>query len=433
MSRMSAVFGGESEDMLMRVMSATLASQRLDGSWGSDDYPIMKACFTAQVLDSLHHAGMSLSTGTSTGPNRRTVQEPVRRAIKWLRSNQHSDGSWGEDAWDTCQVLKVMLKAGYREKDPVTSLGLRFLRNTVTAGWPNKDTYWFGPGFMGAALEVFNGIGDNQYAKVVLDSLWECFDESTASLGLPISDSESPRAPAEWHMANALKGLNSFGSVTAYTRQTTRIVERLKQAQTKEGAWSPGHFEITSFCTFEAVAAISLIEGGHSREAKLGAEWLLKQCALPGQNLSTLLMATGAIVRTRMADLSVSLDFVFAHELLDLISTFSGLTGTLSAQREALSRTLTETWAEKKLVEQQKQAALQKIQEMAVTAERLQDDVDRERGEIAALQKTLESYALRLTGNQLAVLGLALTIVTFIIGVIVSIAVSLGSSDINAR
>src|SRR5579863_10492792 len=157
-SRMSAVCGDTSEDELLRIVSTAIASQHPDGSWGSDDYPIMKSCFTAQVLEALHHAGMILVPDPASDPARSTVQTPIRRAIAWLRANQQSDGSWGEDTWDTCQVVKALWKSGYRENDPVIEKGIGFLRQAVDNKWPNKGTYWFGPGFMGAALEVFNAV-----------------------------------------------------------------------------------------------------------------------------------------------------------------------------------------------------------------------------------------------------------------------------------
>ena len=424
-SRLSAVCGDRSESDLMRIVSTALASQHADGSWGSDDYPIMKACFTAQVLEALYHAGMILAPGFLDDPTRAPVQAPIRRAVAWLRANQQDDGSWGEDVWDTCQVLKALWKSGFHEDDTIVATGIRYLRNAVEKNWPNKDTYWFGPGFMGAALEVFNTIGDGHYAKLVLDELETYFDDSIGSFVPPAITPDSVRAPIEWHTANALKGLSSFGSLAPYRQQAARALAWLKQAQSKDGSWCPGHLEITSFCTFEGIMALSIIDGSGSPEAQRGTQWLLSQCASEAKpNLSALLMATAAIVRTRIRQLVISVDFVFLYELLDLLGTYSETTGTLIAQRDNLSRDLVTAQTEAKLTERDRTAATNRVREVESVVDQLQKDLERERSEVASLRNTIQGYALRVTGNQLAVIGVALTILTFIIGTIVTLALA---------
>ena len=424
-SRLSAVCGDRSESDPIRIVSTALASQHPDGTWGSDDYPIMKACFTAQILEALHHAGMILAPGLPGDPARATVQAPVRRAVEWLRANQHDDGSWGEDTWDTCQVLKALWKSGYRQDDPIMAIGIRYLRNVVEQNWPNRDTYWFGPGFMGAALEVFNTTGDGHYSKLVLDELWTYYDEATGSFVPPMATPDSIRAPIEWHTANTLKGLSSFSSVTPYSQQTASALAWLKQAQSKDGSWGHGHFEITSFCTFEAIMALSLIDGPGSPEAQHGTQWFLCQCAPEAKpNLSALLMATAAIVRTRIRQLVVPVDFVFLYEFLDLLGAYAATTGSLVAQRDELSQDLITVQTVAKLAEQDRTSAMCRVQEVETLIDHLQKDLARERNETAALRNTIQGYALRITGNQLAVIGAALTILTFIIGIIVTLALA---------
>lgn len=425
LSRMLAVCGSTSEDDLMSVMTAALGSQHPDGSWGSDDYPIMKACFTAQILDALYHAGMILAPSPSADPGRPTAPSPVRRAVSWLRAHQQSDGSWGEDTWDTCQVLKALWKSGYREDDPIMAAGISNLRAVIDKGWPNKTTFWFGPGFMGGALEVLNAIGDARYAKRVLDELWKYFDEDTGSFLPPTAAVDSPRAPVEWHTANALKGLSSFGSVVPYGERTSAAIRWLKQAQTSDGSWSPGHFEITSFCTFEAIVALSLIDNAHCEEAQRGTQWFLVHCEEHSKpNLSTLLMAAGALVRTRVRQLVASVDFLFLYELADLLQSYSQVAGSFATHCDILSHQLESARSEATLAERDRKSAIEKFGEAKASAVRLQQELNHERTQTATLQSTIQSYALRVTGNQLAVIGVALTLITFAIGIIVALALA---------
>lgn len=425
LSRMLAVCGSSSEDDSMRVVTAALGSQHADGSWGSDDYPIMKACFTAQVLEALYHAGMILAPNPSADLGRPIAPSPVRRAVSWLRAHQQSDGSWGEDIWDTCQVLKALWKSGYREDDPIMAVGISNLRRVIDKGWTNKTTFWFGPGFMGGALEVLNAVGDAHYAKRVLDELWKYFDEETGSFLPPKAAVDSPRAPVEWHTANALKGLSSFGSVVPHDKRISAAIRWLKRAQTPDGSWSPGHFEITSFCTFEAIVALSLIDNPNCEEAQQGTRWFLVHCEEHSKpNLSTLLMAAGAIVRTRVRQLAASVDFLFLYELADLLTSYSQVTGTFTTHCDRLSHQLDSARSEATLAERDRKSSIEHLSEVQALAVRLQERLDHERTQTATLQRTIQSYALRVTGNQLAVIGVALTLITFAIGLIVALALA---------
>jgi hypothetical protein len=78
LSKLSGLFQSDSRDAHVRSIVDLLSTQHAEGSWGSDDYPILKAVFTAQGMQTLHSLGMETREGT-TQPN-----SAYLRAKNWL-------------------------------------------------------------------------------------------------------------------------------------------------------------------------------------------------------------------------------------------------------------------------------------------------------------------------------------------------------------
>ena len=149
---LSSIDGLESDDRDIVIVSRFMALQHHDGAWGSDDYPILKPVFTAQGLMTIGLLGIGEAGGISPA-----VIDPARMAEEWLRGSQRDDGSWGEDAFDTCEVLKALRTVrGISGDDELSRKGLQYLRPLVDADWNGLDSFWSGTGFIGSALEAFN-------------------------------------------------------------------------------------------------------------------------------------------------------------------------------------------------------------------------------------------------------------------------------------
>ena len=54
-SAIMAACGSDDRSLHVAIFGQALESQLADGSWGSDDTPSMKPCFTAQTIDMIWH------------------------------------------------------------------------------------------------------------------------------------------------------------------------------------------------------------------------------------------------------------------------------------------------------------------------------------------------------------------------------------------
>jgi hypothetical protein len=237
-STLLAVCGSQAHVDYIRVVAAALASQHIDGSWGSDDYPRLKPCFTAQAMDMIAHLGMS-DLHSSQRPDYFGFADNIQRAIGWLRRQQRS-GGWGEDAWDTCQVIKALWKWGVRDDDPAVRSALDYVRDQLDSGWPERAVYWYGPCLPAAALEVFDLIDDTDHQQKALDEIWTFYDEATGSSGQSRSPALTLEAPNVWHTAWALIGLQSFGSVSPSPRTSEQGDRMAARSPDAGGLLEPG-------------------------------------------------------------------------------------------------------------------------------------------------------------------------------------------------
>jgi hypothetical protein len=433
---LAAACGPDSQSLHVTIFSLAVESQHPDGSWGSDDYPRMKPCFTAQTIEMISQLeNRQRIEETLIRPAMVAVErsrtllstERVQLAVAWLRLVQREDGGWGEDAWDTCQVLKALALAGLPPGDGSVAAGLSLLRDSVDNDWPDRSSYWFGPGFMGSSLEVFNRFGDSRYAGIALDQLWRYFHEDTGSFHLAIDPANVRHAPPEWHTACAITGLRSFGSVAPSREKSIRAAAWLAHQQADDGCWSSGHANITEYCTSQAVIALASLvntasdHAPHGPEhAARGTEWFVRNCNLPGTALTTKLMAAGAIARTHAGDLVIELPLSFANEVRDLIRQYSIELSSASTEAQ-IARAEAKSREDQMMVVS---AGSENISERLQQAERhvgeLQEKSSESRRVEDELRERLASYALKLTANQIAVFGILITFFSALIGVLVS-------------
>lgn len=320
----------------LRIMADALSCQHPDGSWGSDDTPRQKPCFTAQTITMLYRLGIRYDRTADGRPVMLGPGHTVQIATDWLESVQHEDGSWGEDAWDTAQVLLALHRCGYRIGDPCVNRGLNHLRSNVTDGWPDRKSYWFGPGFLGAAMQVFNRFGDDEFASSACNQIWEFWDDESACFRSP-GETDGQHAPAAWQTACAIIGLHSFGPVPLAPERVDRAYGWLVKTQASDGSWGSGPWETASYCTLQAINALCLNgnNGNHEAAAK-ATEWFTSTYSLDGP-LITRLMTAAAVARTRSEELVTQVSFYWVEEILDLLDQYR-LLGESPGDRVATGR-----------------------------------------------------------------------------------------------
>lgn len=415
----------------LALFSQAIDSQHLDGSWGPDDSPRMKPCFTAQTIQMLWQ--LEIRQRLDEVPISPTVLsiDSVQRGIIWLRSVQREDGTWGEDVWDTCQVLKAFAIAGIPATDPNVAAGLSVLRRNIDNDWPDRSSFWFGAGFLGGCLEVFNRYEDRNYSELATEQILAYYDDDSGYFHGLSSHLDTSHAPPEWHTACAISGFRSFGSVAPHRDKAYRAAHWLVSQQTKDGCWSPGHPHITEYCTIQAVIALAslseTISGDNSlrgtESATRGTNWLVGACRDSDAALATKLNAAAAIARTHAGTLMVLLPLSFVTEVNDVVKQYSTQASTLNSETNmaiadlrAMEGQVTATTAANAALSERLETAEQR-------AAKLEADFARAHEVEHTLRTQLASYALKLTANQLAVLGILITFFSALIGVLVSLFV----------
>lgn len=411
-SALESIYGRAGSSDLLQMVASASETQRKEGSWGSDDDPRMKPCFTAQMIDALLAIGPRYrwSEGSMLGPY---PSREITRAIDWLLGQQSPDGQWGEDLWDTSEVLRTLIAAGVPQDQHNVRRGVDRVVREVEAGWPDRSSYWFGPGYMGGVLELLNLIGDETHAEMVVSSILAYQDLSTGCFSFP--EGSVARAPNVWQTSCALLGLRSCGSIPPEPERVKMAYDWLRKAQDPSGCWSPGHADITSYVTRQAVAALVKSDGQRGTEAQRGAEWFLDlwRDNRNAVGLSHTLMGASALARTHAQDLYGSVGYVFLREISDLVRTSSEMLRLTADEIEQVGARVEALAAEVvPLRESASQVARLEADRVSISQER-----DSLRHDVTRLENTLQRYALRLTANQLTVFGAIMGVVGVLLAI----------------
>jgi hypothetical protein len=384
----------------------------------------MKPCFTAQTIDMLWHLEKRQKADDAPPVPTLMSIDRVQQAVAWLRAVQRADGGWGEDVWDACQVLKSLARAGLTAADPNVRSGLDFLRSNIESNWPDRTSYWFGPGFLGSAMECFNRFADQRFANMVLDEVWQYFDENE-SYFRPVDSSTTRNAPAEWHTACVLNGLRSFGSVAPSRERALRAAAWLARQQTPEGCWSPGHADITAYTTIQVILALAALSESdfHSR-ARKGADWFISKCDRENASLSYKLMAAAAISRTHVDDMVLQMPLSFVTELRDVLVHYSLQTASLHTEAQMAKAELKSLTSDMDALKAEHVNLAARLSQAERTAAESSRDLSAAHDQLHVLRDQLSAYALKLTANQIALLSVVITIISSLIGILISILLS---------
>lgn len=416
--RLEASIGSHADDVNATALEEFLSLQHDDGSWGSDDYPILKAVFTAQAVMGLGLLGLSTPAQSPFNEGNQAF-----RARQWLLAAQRPDGSWGEDAFDTCEALKALHILKVPAEHESVRNGLAFVRRLVDAEWCDIESFWSGTGFVGAALEVFNLYEDTAYSRVSLRQLSSCFDDQKGLFGRGSGrDSSMMGAPIEWHNACALLGLRSFGSAVPNPTEFHSALKWLKASQSSGGPWSPGHDEITAICTYQVIAALTQIEGPRDPSARRGADWLVRRSTgnPPIAGYNERFMAGAAVARTRAQEMRIELSVILLGELRGALLSAGDDLASASVELRSMAAEVQRADERMRGLDDALHKARHSESSLATEVATLREGLEVMRQAEVNAREELGRYALKLTSNQLAVWGLVLTVMTFFAGLFLS-------------
>jgi hypothetical protein len=411
----------EVSERLLLVLSDVLAMQHPDGSWGSNDRTRQKPCCTAQTVTALYRLGIRYDRVGQAHQVALGPAESIRNAVTWLETAQRDDGSWGEDLWDTCQVLVALHLCGYTASLPCVQRGLELIRFHVDHHWPDRESYWFGPGFHGAAVELFSIYGDQRYLELSMRDLWEGWDQAAGCFRSAPEMAGTGRAPAGWHTATALIGLQASETVSHYSDRVRQGLDWLVDNQAPDGSWPLGYFEISGYGTLQAIVALS--RSGfqeHHRAAARGTEWLVSRYG-PDEPLTIRLVVAAAIARTHAESLQAHISFYWLKEIEGLLEGYQALAEELRQRCLALLNQASHSEERWQVANTKAQTLHDEFSLVNDQYQALMAQLERSRQSENELSRDLSRYALKLTGDQLAVWGLILTLVTFFVGILVTI------------
>ena len=297
----------DSAQRLVPILRRALESQSEAGWWGQTDEPRMRACYTAQTLDALVRIGFA-RTARHPSP----IKSKVDLGVQWLLENKGSDGLWGEDLWDTCEVIRLLVQMGVEPRDPRIEEALERLRIEVDENWKDSKTgadgrkyFWFGASFPSVAVQTFFDVGDVEYATRALRQVM-ALREDGGCFGDGEQASSALAAPPEWHTASAILAMEVHGSVAPDPENLDEAVRWLKSRQQEAGFWSSGKIETDAYLTRLCVVALVAHEKKPSESTRLATEWLVGLCEQDNyESISNVLMALSSISRTHNRDLVV--------------------------------------------------------------------------------------------------------------------------------
>lgn len=322
---------------LAKVQTFLLHRQQEDGGWAATDYPPWSDILTALTVQGLLESGFreDATWQVETGAGQR-YPGGIRRAITHLQDRRGEHG-WGEDIFDTCEVIKTfsMLRDRSRVEQDIR-WGLDRLTEALETDFAEfTDSDWYGPGFFAAALEVLTLHNRKADAARVLGRIMEQQDPVDGFFG-------SPKCGADlriFHTATCLSALHAQ-RLPACTEAIERALTWLESVQDPDsGRWGSGLSRMNSIYTAYAFLAISDFRGVPETVDAGGLQWLLdRQNPDDGrvESIEGTVMALHCFARAFPAPVSAALPLTHAVAITSALDRYQEVTESLAAgMREA--------------------------------------------------------------------------------------------------
>jgi len=258
----------QADPAMVRGVCFLLSSQSAEGCWKIEGHPEWDAVSTALMLRIVIDGGVPPTLSWSLPDNTaHAVVGGVPLGITWLALQAKDDGTWGSDLWDTCQVIRALLKCGVKADEPAISKALEYLVTEISGGLDvSRRQEWFGAGFLAAALTVFEELRLDSYADRCVQTLIDSQSADGDFQG-PNARLKGSQIPSEWHTSQAISALTRHGRHTDRTSESVmRACEWLLKRQNLNGSWGPSDEPYSAYNSFFTAYAVMAIADGGRRE-----------------------------------------------------------------------------------------------------------------------------------------------------------------------
>ncbi|HEX5758575.1 MAG TPA: PEP/pyruvate-binding domain-containing protein [Thermoanaerobaculia bacterium] len=253
------------DPLVYRGCSYLLSKQQQDGSWKIEGHPEWDCVATALMVKLLIDGGVpgSLAWSLPRGDHESPVLG-VQAAVAWLARNVGDDGGWGTDLWDSCQVLRALVRSSFSLDEPILAKAFSHVMDQLARGVTSvADQEWAGAGFVAVALQLLSESGRSPAVKDLVTLL---LDTQTADGDFPALHASGDRVPSEWHTAQVITSLMQCCADDAHAATAaSKALEWLLSRQHSDGSWGVSAGPYAHYNTFfTSYAVIALSSAGYS-------------------------------------------------------------------------------------------------------------------------------------------------------------------------
>ena len=290
----------QTDPMLLRGSYHLLVSQNDDGCWRLEGHPEWDTVGTAMIIQLLIEGGVSPSlTWSLPHPRTNSVSLGIPAAIKWLIQNVKDGPPLGSDIWDTCQVVRSLLRCGIRPDEPMVRRPIEFVMREISSG--SEDTNrqeWSGAGVLAVALQMFHELDAKEEMKSCVRLLLS-IQSPDGDFSRPNMKENQIQVPSEWHTAQVISALVQSPRDVDVSKAITQACRWLENRQNVTGYWGVEDPPYSVYnCFFTAYAVIALSDAGVDRAKSINkaCKWLKGQQNARGDfgDLASSLMALTA-------------------------------------------------------------------------------------------------------------------------------------------
>lgn len=294
------------DPLIYRGASYLLLSQQNDGFWNLEFDPEWNIVATAIIINLLIDGGVppALSWEIPTTNSNSTILG-IPAAINWLIKNVNEDSTWGTDLWDTCQVLRAIIRSGFSIDEPLIAKAINFVAERIPHEFRSVSKQeWFGPGVFAVALHLFHEIGKTEKAEEFTNLLLQVQTPEGEYLG-PHHFRDRAQVPSVWHTTQAVTALSKCTNRNANINDSiARACSWLISQQQDDGSWGVStdpYRRYNTFFTSYAVIALNSAGSEYSENINRALKWLRGRQQISGSfgDTASSLMAMWAFQQTK--------------------------------------------------------------------------------------------------------------------------------------